>query len=88
MTERLLICDLCGKKTARVRRVTRSYGRGASEFLVRNIPAVHCTSCGETWFTARTIHELDRIKAHHGELAVKREVHVAEFPSLPRTRAG
>jgi YgiT-type zinc finger domain-containing protein len=82
-----LICDFCGKKGARVRRMIRSYGRGAAEFLIRNIPTISCPHCGETYLTATTLHELERIKVDHGSLAVKRRVAVATFPRVPRRRA-
>ena len=87
MARHNLLCDFCGKKCARVRRVTRSYGRGAGEFLVRNIPTISCPHCGETYLTALTLHELERIKAHHRSLTVKRRIAVADFPRAPRRRA-
>jgi len=88
MPRRGLVCDFCGKKGARIRRVTRSYGRGAGEFLIRNIPTISCRHCGETYLTAATLHELERIKTHHRSLAVKRPFAVAEFPSARPRRAG
>jgi YgiT-type zinc finger domain-containing protein len=88
MAQHNLLCDFCGKKGARVRRATRSYGRGAGEFLIRDIPTISCPHCGETYLTAATLHELERIKADRGRLAVKRRVAVADFPRVPRRRAG
>ncbi len=82
-----LLCDFCGKKGSRVRRVTRSYGRGAGEFLIRNIPTISCPRCGETYVTAVTLHELERIKTHHRSLTVKRRIAVADFPRNPSRRA-
>jgi YgiT-type zinc finger domain-containing protein len=87
MTRRELLCDFCGKKGARVRRATRSYGRGNGEYLIRNIPTISCTHCGETYLTAQTLRELERIKTHHRGLTVKRRIAVAEFPKAPRRRA-
>jgi len=83
-----LRCAFCGKKGARVRRMIRSYGRGAGEFWIKNIPTISCPHCGETYLTALTLHELERIKTHHRTLAVKRQVAVADFPRVPRQRAG
>ena len=73
------ICDLCGKKGARVRRVTRSYARGKAEFLIRGIPVVNCPHCGETYLTAETLREIERIKLHRHQLAVKQPVAVAQY---------
>jgi len=79
MARQQITCDFCGRKGARIRRVTRSYGRGSSEFLIRNIPTTHCPHCGETYVTADVLHELERIKTHHRSLAVKRQFAVADF---------
>ena len=81
-------CDFCGQEGARLRRITRSYGRGAGQFLVRNIPVISCPHCSETYFTAATLHELERIKTHHRSLTVKRRFAVADFPRASRRRAG
>jgi hypothetical protein len=40
---KLTVCNLCGYKQARVRRLTRSYGRGKQVFLIRRVPVVSCT---------------------------------------------
>jgi len=29
-----IVCDVCGKKGARIRRVTRSFGKGRAAFLI------------------------------------------------------
>ncbi|HUR27522.1 MAG TPA: type II toxin-antitoxin system MqsA family antitoxin [Planctomycetota bacterium] len=84
MARQVLTCDFCGRKGARIRRATRSYGRGQSEFLIRNIPTVSCTHCGETYLTAQTLRELERIKADHHRVTVKRRIAVANFPRARR----
>ena len=76
---KLIICDLCGKKGARVRRVTRSYGKGKTEFLIRRVPVVSCPQCGESYLTAETLRDIERIKQHRRQLAVKSSVPVAQF---------
>ncbi len=72
-------CDVCGKKGARVRRVTRSYSKGKAEFLIQGIPVVSCPHCGESYLTAATLREIERIKLHRDQLAVERPVPVARF---------
>ena len=72
-------CDVCGKTGARVRRVTRTYGAGKTEFLIRRVPVVRCPHCGETYLTAETLRELERIKLHRRQLAVEQPVRVAQF---------
>jgi YgiT-type zinc finger domain-containing protein len=55
-------CDVCSKEGAQVQRVTRAYGRGGQELLIRNVPVVTCPQCGESYLTAETLYEIERIK--------------------------
>ena len=75
----MLICDVCGERGVRVRRVTRCYGRGKTRLLIEGIPVLVCTRCGESYMTADTLHEVERIRLHHRQLAVERPVPVAKF---------
>ena len=74
-----MICDICGKKGTRTRLVTRNYGKGENLLIVENIPLVTCPHCGESYFTAETLHEIERIKLHRQSFAAKRQVAVVEF---------
>jgi predicted RNA-binding Zn-ribbon protein involved in translation (DUF1610 family) len=38
-----------------------------------------CPNCGESYLTAETLHEIERIKMHRKNLAKKRSIAVAEF---------
>ena len=73
------VCANCGKQGARIRYVTRSYGRGDDLLVIENVPVISCPHCGESYLTARTMHELDRIKRQRQQLAKKRPVAVAQF---------
>ena len=77
MTE--LVCDICGKEGARIRRVARSYGKGKDLLVIENVPVMSCPHCGESYLTAETLQELERIKLHRKSFAVERPVDVAEF---------
>jgi YgiT-type zinc finger domain-containing protein len=72
-------CDICGKKGAQVRYMTRSYGKGVNLLIIENVPVVVCSNCGESYLTAETLHELERIKLHRKNMAKTRCVFVAEF---------
>jgi YgiT-type zinc finger domain-containing protein len=74
-----MICDICGKEGARIRRVTRSYGKGKNLLVIENVPVVTCPHCGESYLTAQTLHELERIKLHRQNFAAKRQVAVVNF---------
>ena len=74
-----MICDICGDKGAKVKRVTRSLGRGKSAFLIEGVPVVNCPSCGESYMTAETLKEIERIRMHWRELSVDKKIPVAKF---------
>jgi YgiT-type zinc finger domain-containing protein len=72
-------CDICGAEGARVRHVTRSYGKGENLLVIENIPVISCPHCGESYLTAETLHEIERIKVHRRSFAHERSVPVAAF---------
>ena len=74
-----VMCDICGKEGAQLRRVSKSYGKGKSLLVIENVPLISCPHCGESYLTAETLHELERIKLHRRSMAVERPVSVAEF---------
>ncbi len=79
MKTKSITCDVCGEKGAQIRRVSRSYGKGANLFVVENVPVVSCPHCGESYLTAETLHEIERIKLHRKAFAQERCIAVATF---------
>ena len=74
-----MICDICGKKGVKVRKMTRVYGHGASLLVIEDVPVCVCPHCGESYLTADTLHEIENIKTHKKKLSVKRPTPVAQF---------
>ena len=74
-----MVCDICGKRGARIRRITETFGRSRDLLVIENVPLVTCPRCGERYFTADTLHEIERIRMHRKRLAVERPVRVARF---------
>jgi len=74
-----MICDICGQEGARVRHVARSYGASESLLVIEGVPVVSCPQCGESYLTAETLQEIERIKLHGQTLAEERPVRVAVF---------
>jgi YgiT-type zinc finger domain-containing protein len=72
-------CAHCGSDKVQLREVTRSFGRGADLLVIENIPMWSCPSCGESYFSARTMHELERIKVLRKSVAKPRNVAVARY---------
>ncbi len=75
----LLTCDICGEKGAKIRYVSRSYGQKEHLLVIENVPVISCPHCGESYLTAETLHEIERIKLHRQSFAEPRPVPVAIF---------
>jgi YgiT-type zinc finger domain-containing protein len=72
-------CEICGRESLRIRKISRVYGKGKHQFVIENIPLMSCPHCGESYFTAETLHEIERLKLHHKNLAVERQMEVIAF---------
>lgn len=73
------MCDICGSAEVKIRRITRTYGKGDDLLVIENIPVISCSDCGESYLTADTIHIIERIKQNRRSIAVERPVKVATF---------
>lgn len=74
-----MACDICGKGGVRIRKVTRTYGKGKNLLVIENVPVVTCPHCGESYLEANTLHEIERIKQQRKGFAHERPVAVANF---------
>ena len=72
-------CSNCGSEKARVRQISRTYNKGKKLLVIENIPVVDCPNCGESYMTADTLREIERIKLHRNSFGVKRPVRVAAY---------
>ena len=72
-------CDHCGGDRVQLKHVTRSFGKAAGLLVIEKIPMWSCPKCGESYFTAKTMHEVERIKALRQSVAKARSVPVALF---------
>jgi YgiT-type zinc finger domain-containing protein len=73
------MCDICGKHGARIRHVSETHGKGKNLLVIENIPMISCPHCGESYFTADTLHEIERLKRQRRALAVERPVEVLSY---------
>jgi YgiT-type zinc finger domain-containing protein len=62
-----------------MRRLPKIFGKGSTLLVVENVPVLACPNCGESYMTAKTLYEIERIKAHRGTLAKKRSVATVSF---------
>ncbi len=73
------VCDICGKTGARIRHVSETHGKGKNLLVIENIPMVSCQNCGVSYFTAETLHEIERLKRQRRALAVERPVEILSY---------
>lgn len=71
------ICDNCGKQGAKLRHVSRSYGKQDKLLVIENVPVISCPHCGERYLTADTLHKIESIKLNRNNIATPRIVPVA-----------
>ena len=73
------LCADCGREGVQLTKITRSFGRGSKLLIIEDIPMWLCPHCGASYFTAQTMHEIERIKMLRKAVAVDRPVPVAIF---------
>ena len=66
-----ITCDCCGKTGVMRKRITRSFGKGDRVVVIDGIPLHVCPHCGESYFTAGTLQEVERLRMHRAELTAR-----------------
>jgi len=74
-----MICDCCGQKGAVTKRVTRSFGKGKGILVIEEVPMIVCPHCRQSYFTADTLHELERLRLHKENMGVQRVAPVIKY---------
>ena len=74
-----MICDVCGKDGAKIMRITETHGKGRDLLIIEDIPMVSCPHCGECYFTAETLREVETLKQQRQQRAVLQSVAVMQF---------
>ncbi len=81
MNDVIMICDNWGKERARIRHITKSYGKGDNLLVIENVSVITCPHCGESFLEAETLHEVEHIRRQRKKLAKERNVATAgSFP--------
>jgi YgiT-type zinc finger domain-containing protein len=73
-------CANCGSERISIKLVTRTYGRGPGIVVIEDIPLVSCGKCGEVYFSAETMHEIERVRSHRKAFGASQTVTVAQLP--------
>jgi len=51
-------CDICGQEGVKLRKVAETYSKGRDLLEIEDIPMISCPHCGESYFTAETLHKV------------------------------
>ncbi|MGH9801077.1 MAG: type II toxin-antitoxin system MqsA family antitoxin, partial [Blastocatellia bacterium] len=57
----LQICSFCGKESAHEVLRPQAFGEGESLLVIENVPTIGCDNCGVSYFSGKTVDELERI---------------------------
>ena len=69
-----MICEYCGGETVK-KRVRKTHWYRARLYLVEDVEAEVCRECGERYYHATTLDELDRM-LETGQLVIKSQFNV------------
>ncbi len=75
----LIVCQLCGQKTALIAHIDKVFGKGEEKVLIENIPVTHCSNCRESFLTDTTMRQLDEIRLNARTLSTPATVGIAKI---------
>lgn len=80
------VCNFCGNKNFRSRRIQYVYKHNGQFLIVDNVPCEECEYCGEQYFKAEVLKKIERdfmdIYSNRKKLEKRIEVPVEEFTRL------
>jgi len=71
-------CEFCGGQTTK-KKVKRQHWLHGRLYIIENIEAEVCTECGERYFHARILDDIDRLLEAQHEIKEKLEVEVVSL---------
>ena len=72
-------CEICGAEAIRIKKVAKCFGRGPTLVVIEDIPVLACGKCRESYVTADTALEIDRIRRNRSTAGRPKRVLVAKF---------
>jgi len=78
-SSKLLVCEICGHKAARLVKRPQVLGKGAAMIVIEDVPVISCRHCGESYLTAETLHWLDQVRRGQRQLQSRYQIPVAAF---------
>lgn len=70
-----MTCEFCGGQTA-MKKVKKQHWLHGRLYIVENVEAEVCSECGERYFHAKTLDEIDRLLETSHEVKERIEVEV------------
>lgn len=76
-----MICEFCGGETIK-KKVKRQHWLHGRLYIVEDVEAEVCSECGERYFHAKTLDELDHLLESTHEVKRRIEVEVVSVANL------
>ncbi|MBI5893905.1 MAG: YgiT-type zinc finger protein [Deltaproteobacteria bacterium] len=73
-----MICEFCGGQTTK-KKVKRQHWLHGKLYLVENVESEVCTECGERYFHAKILDEIDNLLEAKHEVKERLEVEVVSL---------
>lgn len=71
-------CEFCGGQTKQ-KKVRRQHWLDGKLYIIENVDAEVCAECGERYFHARTLDDIDRILRSEHQVKDRMEVEVVSI---------
>jgi len=73
-----MTCEFCGGQTVK-KKVKRHHWLHGKLYIIENVEAKICAQCGERYFHAKTLDEIDRLLTAEHEVKERIEVEVVRL---------
>lgn len=72
------MCEFCGGQTVK-KKVKRRHWLNGKLYIIENVEAEICSQCGERYFHAKTLDDIDRLLTAEHEVKERIEVEVVSL---------
>lgn len=76
-----MVCEFCGGKTT-LRRVKKQHWFHKRLYVIEDVPAQVCMECGERYFHAQGLDQIDRLLAAEHLVKARLQVEVVSLPKV------
>lgn len=73
-----MMCEFCGGQTIK-KKVKRHHRLHGKLYIIENVEAEICSQCGERYFHAKTLDDIDRLLTAEHEVKERIEVEVVSL---------